>query len=1140
MSQPDTTDYSWKGGTIKSIKLVNFMCHDSFALEFGPKVNFIIGPNGSGKSALLTALVVALGGRATVTSRAKKMSDFVMYGKNFARISVVLHNFDKVMHMDQAFKPNDYGKSITVEKTIYKDDVSKLVLKNDKGQKVSERASELHEMLDHFSILINNPICILNQEVSKTFLHSKRGEDKFALFMKATNLEQIEGDYDAAHDNHRLWDENNALKEAASKMLDHEYNSCKEKTNFLINRVKLNDTLEKLNKELLWGLLRDTEESTDELTQKVRRLDDLIAESNEIIESSTKKVKAAEEDIQLSRDKIKTFQEKFDNTKRELDAIRSKDMHLKTKRIDIKGKIDHCLRTLKRHENDKASIEKSITDLKSQFRNQNALDQSNEQRKLEIERLERDLKKYQEMEKQRRLLTDQLSSSMVATRTELNQANVRVNQVKNKIALSESTLVRLRNGQDNALRRFGDMVIKLRDEIDKAHSRGTFRHKPLGPLGFYIRLKTPDVAEPLEVHLGRNANAFVCDNQADMSALTKICKNLSNNHREFRMPVIITRPFVGRFDVRNLRASHDEYKTMLDHLDIEEDAVYNALVDRTSLECVLYIPNYSRAENLMIDAQRVPRNTRCAYTKDINGHVAVMHPNTREKGYKAITHSNFTASLFTDNSAARIKEVEREIELSTADLRSAEFNAKQIQTNLIEHRKEYDSCYREVKELITSIRGDEEKLLHLKTMVIQEPQELSALESELEKIEVQSEKEKLNLDTHREALEKLESELAEVSKAKAECQDVQKKYEEDRNSVHKIIERTKNIILEHEGKLRAAKTMLQLKETDRAEVSTELEEKLEELARSKQKLDESERPRKIRATKDIKEERKRIETQIRVDQEDNRDPEEQLESLRKRMEEIENLSILKRLNEENISLTKTMLEDRRISFAGLRSNTTGAVAATFSTVMRTMKMNGRIEIYLEDLKQDGVVVKKAKTLEMQIDTHYAPSQRAALPMNDSNNNSEDQQLAAARRSLSQPAPTRAKRARRDPAGGDSISVASEKENDMKMTDARSLSGGERSFSTVAFVLALWHHCSSPFKLMDEIDVFMDMVTRRVSYNALITFAKLTEDSGQFIFFSPLELPKFDNSGEFIRVFEMPAIIRKGYNATQMPTEDDPS
>lgn len=49
-----------------------------------------------------------------------------------------------------------------------------------------------------------------------------------------------------------------------------------------------------------------------------------------------------------------------------------------------------------------------------------------------------------------------------------------------------------------------------------------------------------------------------------------------------------------------------------------------------------------------------------------------------------------------------------------------------------------------------------------------------------------------------------------------------------------------------------------------------------------------------------------------------------------------------------------------------------------------------------------------------------------------------------------------------------------------------LSGGERSYTTAAFVMALWNCMESPFRLLDEFDVFMDMVNR--SQN-LITFVK---------------------------------------------------
>eukprot|EP00727_Mastigamoeba_balamuthi_P014327 m51a1_g9519 putative structural maintenance of chromosomes protein 6-like (1133) ;mRNA; f:748137-752408 len=68
-------------------------------------------------------------------------------------------------------------------------------------------------------------------------------------------------------------------------------------------------------------------------------------------------------------------------------------------------------------------------------------------------------------------------------------------------------------------------------------------------------------------------------------------------------------------------------------------------------------------------------------------------------------------------------------------------------------------------------------------------------------------------------------------------------------------------------------------------------------------------------------------------------------------------------------------------------------------------------------------------------------------------------------------------------------------------DTRTLSGGERSFSTVALLVSLWEAIESPFCAMDEFDVFMDSVNRQVSVKLLLEFARVYRNR-QYIFISP--------------------------------------
>lgn len=73
-------------GIIQSVTCENFMCHGLLKVPIGPLINFVIGHNGSGKSAVLTALTICLGGKASSTNRAGNLKAFIKEGQEYVHV----------------------------------------------------------------------------------------------------------------------------------------------------------------------------------------------------------------------------------------------------------------------------------------------------------------------------------------------------------------------------------------------------------------------------------------------------------------------------------------------------------------------------------------------------------------------------------------------------------------------------------------------------------------------------------------------------------------------------------------------------------------------------------------------------------------------------------------------------------------------------------------------------------------------------------------------------------------------------------------------------------------------------------------------------------------------------------------------
>ncbi|KAF5830374.1 hypothetical protein DUNSADRAFT_14671, partial [Dunaliella salina] len=77
-------------------------------------------------------------------------------------------------------------------------------------------------------------------------------------------------------------------------------------------------------------------------------------------------------------------------------------------------------------------------------------------------------------------------------------------------------------------------------------------------------------------------------------------------------------------------------------------------------------------------------------------------------------------------------------------------------------------------------------------------------------------------------------------------------------------------------------------------------------------------------------------------------------------------------------------------------------------------------------------------------------------------------------------------------------------------DLKQLSGGERSYTTVAFLLALGQWSESSFRCLDEFDVFMDAINRRIAVETLLENALELPDK-QYVLLTPQDIQAVEDA-----------------------------
>jgi chromosome segregation ATPase len=144
---------------IQEVILENFMSYEYARVPFKPGVNVIGGPNGAGKSSLLLAISVGLG--QSYTERFKKLSNLIRWGKDQARVTLIL---DNSMRGGKRPVPRYSKDQIFLTRVLRRDGKYWFELENRAATK-----QDVERLLGRFGVDPDNMLIIMHQSMVEQF-----------------------------------------------------------------------------------------------------------------------------------------------------------------------------------------------------------------------------------------------------------------------------------------------------------------------------------------------------------------------------------------------------------------------------------------------------------------------------------------------------------------------------------------------------------------------------------------------------------------------------------------------------------------------------------------------------------------------------------------------------------------------------------------------------------------------------------------------------------------------------------------------------------------------------------------------------------------------------------------------------------
>ncbi|KAJ3094007.1 Structural maintenance of chromosomes protein 6, partial [Phlyctochytrium planicorne] len=1044
-------------GTIEHIELVNFMCHSFLRVDFNSNINFVIGHNGStesnsrssnrltlyegGKSAILTALTVCLGGKATFTNRASSVKNLLKEGEKVGSVTVRIRNMGP-----DTYRPEFYGSKIIIERKITKEGHGCYKIKSEKGTTISTTKEEIIAICDHLSIAIDNPMAILTQDTSRMFLANSSPKDKYNFFLKGTLLAQLSADHAQLNEYISRASATLNIKEQGLPDMKKVVDELKAKWKEIEKWQDIENSIETEKSKLAWALVKTKEDELHLIQQEMQSVEGKLEKTLPLIQDCEQNIaNCKSEKIEIT-DRMASLKENGAPLVARMTSLKRDRKEQNDKIREIRVEENRILRDYRKAENERNEMQQKI-DAESK-KLQDSVRDIREEKQSQIESLKGEQAAHERQNENLLSQIDLLESQRTEAASRRNDLRRLIEQARDDVDSRRRILTDMQRGQSDQFAAFPNGTANVVRAIDQMAARNGWKGiKPIGPIGLYCKLRKKEYSRVIESVVGGNLNAFIVTDSGDLDRMKRIFKDCKCE----RLPILWYRG--PMFDYRNGEPDQ-RYNTILRCLQIENPYVLRTLIVNNEIEKTIIVDTRDEGDNIAEEGNFKQRNISTVYTKD----------NIRLGGRGGGLQT--TALVYEHKGRPRIEvDLKDYIEQAENDLREAIRRQQHIdgQRSDIESQESHIQAQISELKVASQHRTVSTKLARIKQIV-------ERLEDELKEQQPNN----INiLETYRaEAEEKmavLNNQLVSIRQQISDMEAVSKQADEELEAIEqetRVVqqehEQLKSDMLKNEQKMFTDKKSLEHYIGKRDEYRIALQERERQYASKKEEVDGQvemalqmtdgqrievrDNPQKLlRSINDM-------EAKLKEKRKQTGSREEVFRMLTEKKEEYKNAKVELFFTKNAVTNLKQSLTQRAVAWEEMRRFISIRAKNCFSILME--KRGYYAKITLDHPRQ---------ALELRVDVN-----------------------------------------RKKNAGGEWVEIDTE-EIASSEKDPRTLSGGEKSYSTVCLLLSLWESMANPFRALDEFDVFMDAVNRRISMKLMIDNARNDQVSRQYIFITPQDM-----------------------------------